>query len=263
MPRKPLLFNLAKSICDISGTVTCGQMSDGFVKTLIALSVAERFNPLISLKTRQNAHINFMEDVDSQRQKTFARLQPLCTALMATREIPRQIREIESISKVLQAIPQPDIVLNQSLLQYVFFPLSQILRTELDGRKNDILLEKVLQCLLLLIDNAWYQYMTPSLLQQLLTMYTVLLGGSPALKTPTSSLSENTKAVACRSVLCLFQKCQSLELVALMRSIPFRGIFGHVVTVTLHIIVTEHLLDLRGDALDILSTLFFRMDRGC
>lgn len=232
-------------------------MSDGFVKTLIALSVAERFNPLIILRrVVERAQIKLMEDVDSERQKAFARLKPLCTALMATREVSMQMKEIESISKALQEIHQPDIVLNESLLQYIFFPLSHILRTELDGRKNDLLLEKVFQCLLLLIDNSWYQFMTPSLLQQLLTMYTVLLGGSPALKTPASSLSENTKAVASRSILCLLQKCRSPELIALMRSIPFRGIFGHLVTVTLHIAVTEQLLDLRSDSLGILRTLF-------
>lgn len=113
-------------------------------------------------------------------------LKPLCTELSqlalrfkAKKATGKQIiNSIESLYQVLRDISQDENVLDHSLADYAFFPLSIIFRgsKELPVRAVEV----ALKCLRILIAYGWRNRISPDLGKQLLILLAFLAGGNHA-----------------------------------------------------------------------------------
>ena len=105
--------------------------------------------------------------------------------------------------RVLQTVVQPNSSFDSSLAEYVFFPLSHVLRQSniLPQRALDL----ALQCLNVLLSTGWKETIPTSLGTQLLILLTFTAAGSSIVdRNATSEVSEELKTVAFDSLTGLF-----------------------------------------------------------
>lgn len=137
------------------------------------------------------------------------------------RELTIALLELYS---ALQSPKVPADQLDVKLAEYVFFPLSHVLRQY--QKLSDRPIELALQCLEILLRTAWRLAIAPQLAKQLLALLTFIVGGNPGQKGggDQSNRSEETKLAGCK---CL---CQLFGTVA--RSSPSGGaaevVFGDI-----------------------------------
>lgn len=104
----------------------------------------------------------------------------------------------------LQSPKVPADQLDVKLAEYVFFPLSHVLRQY--QKLSDRPIELALQCLEILIRTAWRLAIAPQLAKQLLALLTFVVGGNPDQEGggDRSNRSEETKLAGCKCLLQLF-----------------------------------------------------------
>ncbi|QSZ29173.1 hypothetical protein DSL72_003684 [Monilinia vaccinii-corymbosi] len=86
---------------------------------------------------------------------------------------------IPSTEKLLHALQRTceNEAFDEKLADYVFFPLSQILRSK--QKYTDKLSELTVRCLRLLLEQGWRSYIAIDLAKQLLILLTLMIGGVP------------------------------------------------------------------------------------
>ncbi|KAK7530219.1 HEAT repeat protein-like protein [Phyllosticta citribraziliensis] len=138
-----------------------------------------------------------------RRQQIFHLLKPHCVQLsQAVLELaanngnPKQV--VGRLSNLLVALREaastPD-ALDAKLTDYVFFPLSYVLRER--EKLPAAAVELTLECITVLLLSGWRSNMNPDLSHQILLLATGFAGGSPGQKATNSSEELQTAAFRC------------------------------------------------------------------
>ena len=117
--------------------------------------------------------------------KAFQALKPICVALGETAKslsegkatISKATSHLESLKRTLTSHTKKPGALHPKLAEYVFFPISQVLRV---SQKASIqCLELCLQCISILIDQGWQQHLPAQTAAQLVILCTLLADKKP------------------------------------------------------------------------------------
>lgn len=146
----------------------------------------------------------------SARNELFQQLRPKCVELsrIALQDnasvacLKAQKIAVESILGVLQKkCQQTDGTFDEKLADYVFFPLSQVLRSK--RKYTDQLSELTIKCIKILLAFGWRNSISPDLAKQLLVLLTFVADGSS--EKEVSSVPEEVMAEAYGALALLFQ----------------------------------------------------------
>lgn len=119
------------------------------------------------------------------RNEVFQRLKPPCVALSqaalalnsSSRDVQTVTIRLEKLQDVLQVITARPNSLDEKLADYVFFPLSQILK--FSQKVSVRCLELTFQCLATLIHRGWRSRMQPQLAGQIVILCTLMADKKP------------------------------------------------------------------------------------
>lgn len=125
-------------------------------------------------------------DSSTPRNEFFRQLKPKCISIndLAVRSADKKasakdlIRVTEELSTIIEAqIAKDPSVLDEKLADYVFFPLSNILRNQPEYPIR--LTELTIKCMRNLVQHGWKSKIPVELSQQLLILLTFIIGGVP------------------------------------------------------------------------------------
>ncbi|KAM0716282.1 hypothetical protein Q7P37_007727 [Cladosporium fusiforme] len=133
------------------------------------------------------------------RQQTFQQLKPLCVGLSQAvsalntpkGSIPQLASRLEDLDRVVASFSPADNPLDDKLADYIFFPLSQVLK--LSQKVSIRCLELTLAILGVLIEQGWRQRIQPQLATQVLILCTLLAGDKPSGLASTETTTELRK----------------------------------------------------------------------
>ncbi|KAI1102251.1 ARM repeat-containing protein [Jackrogersella minutella] len=196
------------------------------------------------------------------RNEFFKELKPRCVAInnFAVRAPDKKAAAkdlsdvVEDLSAVLDRQVDADAsVLDEKLADYVFFPLSNILRNQQQYPMR--LTELTIKCLRILIQHGWKAKIPNDLSQQLLIFLTFIIGGIPG-QERVDSIPEETELEAFTTLTSLISATGSSPVGAATlveaNSIPA---LGHAVTVVLDGITDGKTPNIRLEALKTLDAL--------
>ncbi|RYO99625.1 hypothetical protein DL764_006766 [Monosporascus ibericus] len=164
------------------------------------------------------------------------------------------IKVIEDLSAVLDGqIAKDASVLDEKLADYVFFPLSNVLRNQ---QQYPIRLTEVtIKCLRNLVQYGWKSKTPPDLAQQLLILLTFIIGGVPG-QDRKDQIPEETELEAFKALSALTRSLASSATGAAAlvdaKSIPA---LGHIVSVVLDGITDGRTNEIQLEALQALDAL--------
>ncbi|KAB8289885.1 hypothetical protein EYC80_010516 [Monilinia laxa] len=115
------------------------------------------------------------------RNEIFQELKPYCVSLsqLALKNAGDTNTLIPLTEKLLTALQRAceNEAFDEKLADYVFFPLSQILRSK--QKYTDKLSELTVRCLRLLLEQGWRNHIAIDLAKQLMILLTLMIGGVP------------------------------------------------------------------------------------
>lgn len=168
---------------------------------------------------------------------------------------------LQALFLTLQTIQNPELVVNASFAEYLFFPISHVLQKQALG---DRATEYVLRILNFLLQNAWSTSLAPEMAKQLLMLFTMLVGGPPNGKQASRGklrLNE-TGAAGCEAINSLFLAISNVPALRneFRQGIEMLPSLGHTITVLLDCAVLgEDNLETQLHSLDALQTLLSKL----
>lgn len=161
----------------------------------------------------------------------------------------------EDLAKLLDGqVIKNASVLDDKLADYVFFPLSNILRNQHEFPVR--LTELTIQCLRILIQYGWKTKIPKDLSQQLLILLTFIVGGVPG-KERKDPIPEETKLEALKALTSLIAATGSsisgAKSLVEANSLPA---LGHTITVILDTATGGETVDIQLEALQALEAMF-------
>lgn len=197
----------------------------------------------------------------SSEQQTvlFRRLKPFCIAVSdyALRVKPNTTSTDlqEALTALYSALLSVDdrTLLTPAIADYVFYPLSHILRRKDEWTER--VLELTLSCVRVLLETGWSSRLGTQMFEQFCLMLVVITEGGG------KTGSEEVKAVSVKCLVALFGSARrsmevDVSVQEFIRSSKMRPLMGHTATVLLDVIKIEAFLALRLDALQALSLLY-------
>ncbi|KAI1335133.1 ARM repeat-containing protein [Xylariaceae sp. FL0016] len=196
------------------------------------------------------------------RTDFFKELKPPCVAInnLTVRSTDKKasakdlIKVTEELSATLDRhVAQDASALDEKLADYVFFPLSNILRNQQEYPVR--LTELTLRCLRTLISHGWKAKLSKELLQQLLIFLTFIIGGVPGRDTK-DRIPEETELEAFKALTSLIKAAglSSTGSAALVQADNIPSL-GHAVTVVVEAITDARNPDIQIEALQTLDVL--------
>ncbi len=151
-------------------------------------------------------------------------------------------------------VAQDPTVLDEKLTDYIFFPLSNILRNQQQYPIR--LTELTIKCLRILIQHGWKTKIPVDLAQQLFILLTVIIGGVPD-KNSKDPIPEETELEALKALSSLTRATGSSTAGAAAlvetKAIPA---LGHAVSIVLNAITDGRTYEIQLEALQALDALF-------
>ncbi|KAK8238566.1 HEAT repeat protein-like protein [Phyllosticta capitalensis] len=175
-----------------------------------------------------------------RRQQIFQQLKPHCVELSqavlqlaANNGNPQHvIGRLSNLLGILRAVASTPDVLDTKLTDYVFFPLSYVLRER--QKLPSAAVEMTLDCITLLLQSGWRSNMNPDLSHQILLLATGFAGGLPG-QTKSNSPSEEMQTAAFRCLHQLFVNYGENESTRKsLTDVKSMGPLGHSVMVILN-----------------------------
>ncbi|KAF2206878.1 hypothetical protein CERZMDRAFT_52211 [Cercospora zeae-maydis SCOH1-5] len=119
------------------------------------------------------------------RNEVFQRLKPPCVALSQVAltlnagrgDIDQLIARLEDVRKTLASVALRPASLDSKLADYVFFPISQVLKVS--QRVPIRALELAFQCLAIILEHGWRSQMQPQLAAQIVILCTLMAEENP------------------------------------------------------------------------------------
>ncbi|KAI1485283.1 HEAT repeat protein [Biscogniauxia mediterranea] len=202
-------------------------------------------------------------DPSSSRNDFFRQLKPRCVSIndLAVRAPDKRasakdlIKVVEDLFILLdRQVAQDASVLDEKLADYIFFPLSNILRNQQQYPIR--LTELTIKCLRILVQYGWKSKIPKDLAQQLLILLTFIIGGVPG-QERNESIPEETELEAFKALATLIKASGSSPAgsAALVEtnSIPA---LGHAITVILDGSTGGRTPDIQLEALQALDALY-------
>ncbi|KAH0607559.1 uncharacterized protein H6S33_002593 [Morchella sextelata] len=192
-----------------------------------------------------NSSATISEDIETLRRNAFQQLKPSCIAvshnILTSRPNAQALTlALANLYSNLHSVSNLDPnVINNSLGDYVFFPLSHVFRQH--QTLNDRALELGLQCL------------------ELLVLITFIIGGAvPGVGIEGKKRSEETNLAGIKCLLVLFESLGRTRKGALA-DVQYLPSVGHTVTTVLGVLFeSTSSIDLQITALDAIAALLFR-----
>ncbi|PFH49688.1 hypothetical protein AMATHDRAFT_76065 [Amanita thiersii Skay4041] len=186
---------------------------------------------------------------DDIRQQTFQDFKAICVPLMASSSlslssIPRVSQLLTDLIKLLRDINEP-VHLTPSLMSYIFFPLSTILRRNPSSAIPDQILEKLFTLITSLCEHWWWTC-DLTLWEQIFMLCGAVIGGIESTG-KTKDRDEETKEAATRCLLSLLRE-RTLE-DALLHSLPATQAQSRKVELVSHT-QSEKFVPILGQVLD-------------
>ncbi|KAG9290940.1 hypothetical protein G9A89_011090 [Geosiphon pyriformis] len=211
------------------------------------------------------------------REEAFKQLRPLCGLLTKASPLNyfntiETVNILDSLIDILQNLPDLRRVLFPDLIAYIFYPLRE-LYSNAELSKSDKFKEKFSKCLLMLLEAGWAEHMSPNCFKELFILFARIIpeSESSSVTEQTSSkvistiLSEETKVVVIACILALLRGTEveeqyndskfRPELIKELRQPALLPIVGIFISALVHVVYTEHLLELRLLALETLKVL--------
>ncbi|KAG8668613.1 hypothetical protein FPOAC2_07912 [Fusarium poae] len=198
-----------------------------------------------------------------ERNEFFQKLKPCCVKIsqLAIRQAdaPASSRELSEQTRLLHEILDEQIRLNPLMLdekfsEYVFFPLHHVFR-QMDQYPMP-LIENCIKTLTILITHGWKAKISAELVQQLLSLLTFIIDGTPE-SGPKRPVAEETVLEAFRGLTALFNTAglatKAASGLSETESIPA---LGHGVTVMLNGVVDGATPQIQQEALRALQAVY-------
>ncbi|KAI0389828.1 ARM repeat-containing protein [Xylariaceae sp. FL0594] len=196
------------------------------------------------------------------RNQFFRELKPRCVSIndLTVRSTDKKasgkdlIKVTEDLCALLdRQVSQDDSVLDDKLADYVFFPLSNILRNQHEYPIR--LTEVTIKCLRLLIDYGWKSKLPKELSQQLLILLTFIIAGVPGQKKK-EAIPEETELESFKALASVVRAAASSPTghAALVDANAIPAL-GHTITVTLEGITDGRTAVIQLEALQVLAAL--------
>jgi hypothetical protein len=140
------------------------------------------------------------------RQQIFQKLKPICVGLTQTTlalngprgSIAELTARLEQLHNIVSSFSPSDDTLDDKLADYIFFPVSQVLK--LSQKVSLRSLELTLSILAVLIAQGWRQRIQPQLANQILILCTLLASDKPSgLASAETTVELRTSALQCLS----------------------------------------------------------------
>ncbi|CAD0099109.1 unnamed protein product [Aureobasidium mustum] len=188
-------------------------------------------------------------------------LKPICIALSQStlafvgnhRNVDNIIQNLEKLSKTLEEITTRPDTFDNKLADYVFFPISQVLKASRDLPVQAM--EACLRCLVILISKGWTAKIDSNLSGQLLIFLT-LTCDTPGKTVPTGLATDELRAVGFQCMQALFQSLSaSYEGKASLVGTANVPSLGHAVSVVLAGIVDGESFQVQLSAANALKAL--------
>ncbi|XDG00926.1 hypothetical protein ABKA04_000541 [Annulohypoxylon sp. FPYF3050] len=201
-------------------------------------------------------------DHSAARNEFFKELKPRCVAIinLAVRAPDKKasakelLNLVEDLFSVLNRQLNADAsILDEKLAEYVFFPLSNILRNQQEYPVR--LTELTIKCLRVLIQYGWKAKISQDLSQQLLIFLTFIIGGVPGQKRK-DPIPEETELEAFTTLTALIKVTgySAAGSAALIQENAMPAL-GHAVTLVLDAITDGRTPDIRLEGLRTLDAL--------
>jgi hypothetical protein len=138
------------------------------------------------------------------RQHVFQKLKPICVGLTQTTlalngpkgNIAELTAKLELLNDIVSSFASVDSPLDDKLADYIFFPISQVLK--LSQKVSIRCLELTLSVLAVLIQQGWRQRLQPQLATQILILCTLLASDKPSgLASSDTTVELRTAALRC------------------------------------------------------------------
>jgi len=138
------------------------------------------------------------------RQQVFQKLKPICVGLTQTTlalngprgSIAELTAKLEQLHDIISSFPPSDDTLDDKLADYIFFPISQVLK--LSQKVSIRCLELTLSILAVLVAQGWRQRIQPQLATQILILCTLLASDKPSgLASSDTTVELRTSALHC------------------------------------------------------------------
>ncbi|KAI0115195.1 ARM repeat-containing protein [Daldinia grandis] len=196
------------------------------------------------------------------RNEFFKELKPRCVAInnLTVRASDKRasakdlLDVVEDLSTILdRQISIDETVLDEKLADYIFFPLSNILRNQQQYPIR--LTELTIKCLRILIHYGWKSKLPNELSQQLFIFLTFIIGGVPG-QEKKDEIPEETQLEALRALTELI-KATGSSLAGATALVDTNAIpaLGHAITVILDCITDGKTSDIRLEGLGALDAL--------
>ncbi|KAI1268306.1 ARM repeat-containing protein [Xylariaceae sp. FL1019] len=201
-------------------------------------------------------------DPSAARSQFFKELKPRCVAInnLAVRSSDKRAsakdltKVTEDLSLLLQRQVSVDAsVLDGKLADYIYFPLSNILRNQQHYPSR--LTELTIRCFTVLVDYGWKTNLPKELAQQLILLLTLIIGGTPG-QTRENSIPEETELESFRALTSVVKSQGSSPsgAAALVdaKTIPA---LGHAITIVLDGVTAGRTFSIQLEALQSLDAL--------
>ncbi|KAJ4264922.1 hypothetical protein NW762_005165 [Fusarium torreyae] len=197
-----------------------------------------------------------------ERNEFFQKLKPCCVKIsqltIRETEAPASSRELSELTSRLldilnEQIRRNPLALDEKLSEYVFFPLYHIFR-QMD-RYPMLLIENCIKTLTILITHGWKAKISAELVQQILSLLTFIIDGTPG-STQKRPVAEETVLEAFRGLTALFTTA-GLSITAASGLSEAEAIpaLGHGVTVMLDGVVDGATPQIQQEALRALQAV--------
>ncbi|KDN66450.1 putative HEAT repeat protein [Colletotrichum sublineola] len=145
-------------------------------------------------------------------------------------------------------------VFDEKLADYIFFPLSHIFRSHDQYPKR--LIEVAIKCLVIVIIHGWKSNISSQILQQLLILFTFIVGGVPG-QAQSRDLPEETELESLRALTALITvastSAKAAEALTEEKLVPT---LGHTITVILECVTDGRTPAIQLEALRTLSCFY-------
>ncbi|SPO02790.1 uncharacterized protein DNG_05465 [Cephalotrichum gorgonifer] len=197
---------------------------------------------------------------NAPRSELFQKLKPCCVPISRLVIEPPDgapaFRKLSDLLDELLAIlgSREAVALDGKLADYIFFPLSYIFRSQ--DKYPPPILERSIRCLTIIIERGWGAGGIAPLVQQLLLLFSFIIGGVPTSPSKQET-SEETTLEALKALVTLFKvSASSPEAVSALIAPAAIPHLGHAVTVVLDATIGAASAEIQLEALEVLEHIF-------
>ncbi|CAN8096986.1 unnamed protein product [Discula destructiva] len=203
------------------------------------------------------------EFTSSTRNEFFAKLKPSCVEIsrlaLQGQQNPDRAKRTQELLTTLNAILEDQVqydasVFDEKIADYVFFPLSNLLRDQ--GAYPIRVIETVIKSLRLLIQHGWKARITKDLSQQLLILLTFIVGGVPGKEDATPPKPEETILEGYKALTVLIKAAGVLAKDSPLTDAKIIPSMGHTISVTLDAVTDGRTPEIQLEALQTTSAVY-------